>query len=120
MENKTASVKREILRSIIERYGNKGRKIIIQKAKDSGVYKDFEDDNEIYSLVLKFSKFHNLHIEPEKELKEEDIHIEEILSNSYPDETEEERLYKILQHEHDRLSKKLLALNKFMELYKPE
>lgn len=120
MESKTDSVRREILKSIIERYGNKPKNIVVKKIKDSGVYKNFQDDNEVYELVQKFAEFHKLpfgFIEKTETIKEDEKPEHDI--DEIKEKVEEVDLfYKSLEKEHAILSKKLLALNKLMETYK--
>jgi len=121
MEKKTEAIRREILKSLIERYGNKPKKIFIQKAKDAGVYKMYADDDEVYDLAKKFAEFHKMPFGYiEKEVREERID-----NLNFEPELEEkieepDGFYISLLKEHDTLSKKLLALNKVIEAYKPK
>ena len=120
METKTSAVRREILKSLIDRYGNKPKNIFVQKAKEAGAYQNFVDDNEVYDLAKKFADYHKLpfgFVEKEKELSKEEILKIEIVDNIESKE-EIDHFFVSLQKEHDILSKKLLALNKLIETYK--
>lgn len=118
MENKTDAIRREMLTMIVKNHGHKDKKTVIKKVKESGVYENFQDDNEVYSLVERFAKHHNLifgYIEekleiPKEYLKEE---IEEIIEKK----EEINEFYQSLLKERDNLSKKLLSLNKLIETY---
>jgi len=122
METKSTTVKRELLIQLVTAYGNKPKKIVIQKAKEKGIYKLEEDDNEIYLLIHAFAKFHNLpfgYTEPEKviepEIPSKAISWEEFQKNN---PIEKDYFYESLINERDSLSKKLLALNRLIETYK--
>jgi hypothetical protein len=118
MENKSTAVKRELLIQLVTAYGNKPKKIVIQKAKEKGIYKYEADDEEIYLLIHAFAKFHKLpfgYTEPVKIIEPEEEIVEIV------DKKEEVDLfYENLLKEHNLLSKKLLALNKVIEIYKSE
>ena len=116
MENKTAELRREILKGIVERYGHKDKKFVVRKAKESGVYKNFVSDEEVYELVKSFAEFHKLpfgyteeiptgnETEPVRIERAEDIVIDNEFLN-------------ILKSEHSKLSKKLLHLTKLISSY---
>ncbi len=120
MENKTEAVRREILKSILDRYAGKGKAVIIKKAKEQGVYKAFVDDLEVWELIQKFAAFHNIPITepkaevPEKEVLEEEEEEEE---NNQEEEEDDDSFLKLLKDEHTRLSKRLLALNRVIQVY---
>jgi uncharacterized protein YktA (UPF0223 family) len=118
MEKKSEAIRRELLIQLVNAYGHKPKRIVIQKAKEKGIYKYEEDDEEIYLLIHAFAKFHKIpfgYTEPVKiiEPKEEVIEIIE-------KKEEVDLFYENLVKEHNTLSKKLLALNKLMEIYKSE
>lgn len=117
MENKTDAVRREILKGILDQYAGKGREIIVRKVKEKGVYKNFVDDLEVWDLVKKFAAFHNIPItEPQPEQpKEQEPNIEEATQEIEVDE--DDHFLKLLKDEHNRLSKRILALNRVIEVY---
>jgi len=117
MENKSTVVKRELLTQLVTAYGNKPKKIVIQKAKEKGIYKIEDDDNEVYSLIEKFAEYHHLPFghTPQPEILYELISEEEI---EKPIKPEIDHFYESLVKERDSLSKKLLALNRLIETYK--
>jgi len=127
MEDKSTAIKRELLKSIIERYGTKDRKFLIGKAKESGVYKNHVDDNEVYTQLEKFASFHNLHIGYKEELKpikasKEFIEVIDdggISSLKALQEIDNNELFiKTLEREHEELSRKLLKVTQLLKLYK--
>lgn len=120
MENKTSAVRREILKSLIDRYGNKPKSFFIKMAKEAGAYQNYVDDNEVYELAKKFAEYHSLpfgFLEPKIDSSKENVVLEEIVDNLELKE-EIDYFFISLKKEHDMLSKKLLALNKLMETYK--
>lgn len=120
MENKSDAIRREILKTTIQNYGTKGKKILVQKVKEAGAYKNYVDDNEVYDLILKFAKFHDLHIEPETPVFEKVEIVEEVQpeAEAAAEVDEADLFYQKLEDEHTLLSKKLLAINRLMQLYK--
>ena len=117
MEDKTVELKREILMGIVEGYGHKPKKIVIQMAKDKGVYKNYQSDEEVYELVKKFAEYHNKpfgHIEKIIEPDREILEVEEMIDKK----EDTDYFFQSLIKERDTLSKKLLALNKLIETYK--
>lgn len=118
MENKSTSVKREILKSLIERHGNKSKKVVVALAKEKGVYKMHDDDNEVYELIGKFAEFHNLPFGYTPKENKEEIPNEEIIINEIIEKKNEiDFFYESLIKERDSLSKKLLGLNKLIDIY---
>ncbi len=119
MEEKSSAVKREILMSLVQRYGNKPPKVLVSKAKERGLYHLSQSDDEIYTLMERFAKFHNLpfgYQEP-PEVKE----IMKLIVKENVDPIEEaDPFYASLLKEHSILSKRILALNKLIETYKHE
>lgn len=113
MENKTDAVRREILKSIIDRYASKGRKILISKVKEAGVYKHYVSDDEVYGLIVKFAEFHNIPIDFSKTVLSEKI-IEEPKKEKI---NNDDYFLSVCKKEHDLLSKKLLYLNKIISSY---
>ena len=127
MENKTNSIKRELLKSIIERYGSKEKKFLIGKAKEAGIYKNHVDDNEVYSLLEKFAEHHDLHIGYKEEIKivkpgKEFIEVINEKGQSslqaLQDLNNDDIFIKALENEHEELSKKLLKVTQLLTLYK--
>jgi hypothetical protein len=120
MENKSEAVKRELLKGIIERYGNKEKKVVVNRVKEAGIYQNYVDDNEVYELVRKFAEYHNLPFgcreRPVIDSNPE-VLTKVLVQDPCVDE-EVDHFYEHLREEHSRLSKKILALNKLMELYK--
>lgn len=119
MEEKTEAVRREILKYIIDRFGNKPKKILIKEVKERGAYKNYASDEEVYELVKKFADFHNMpfgYVEPKQEPSAELIHFDPIPETVIEDDFDD--FLSELKKEHDKLSKKMLALNKIIELYK--
>jgi len=113
MENKSDALRREILKSLIDRYAVKGKKVLISKAKDAGVYKGFVSDEEVYSLIVKFAEFHKLPI-----FFEESVIAEKIIPPAeITKKKDTDYFYSVLQDQHNLLSKQLLALNKLMDTY---
>lgn len=119
MENKSSAVKREILKNIVERFGTKPKRIVIQEAKERGVYKNSEDDDEVYELVRRFAEYHKMpfgYVEPKpvrKRITKEDTVKKKVVVKEEIDE-----FFESLIKERDNLSKKLLALNRLIETYK--
>lgn len=124
METKSTSIKRELLTQLVTAYGNKPKKIVIQKAKEKGIYKFEEDDNEIYLLIHAFAKFHNLpfgYVEG-KIVKENnfDFNLDPEKDIETPFEVKIDGFYESLLKERNSLSKKLLSLNKLIDTYEKE
>lgn len=122
MENKSDSVRREILKSIIDRYGNKSKKVVVQKVKEQGVYKNYQDDNEVYNLVQKFAEFHKLpfgYTEPKPKIEPETI-LEKVVQENIEKAEEVDLFYETMLKEHSMLSKKLLTLTKLIDIYKSD
>jgi hypothetical protein len=80
MEEKSEALRRELLTRLIQEHGAKGRKVLIMKAKEAGIYKNYVSDEEVFDLIKKFAAFHDLFIqdkikveieEPKKPLKVE-------------------------------------------------
>jgi len=113
MENKTTAVRREILKSLIDRYCVKGKKALIAKVKDAGVYKNFVSDEEVYMQLEKFAEFHNLPLVFKETIIEEKI-IDEPKKEK---QNEQDYFLSVLQKQHDLLSKQLLYLNKLISTY---
>lgn len=118
MENKSTAVKREILKSLIQMHGNKPKNVVVSLAKEKGVYKSYDDDNEIYELIKKFAEYHSLpfgyvHIEKIEEKTEEEVFIEENIDKI----NEIDYFFESLIKERDNLSKKLLTLNRLIAVY---
>lgn len=124
METKSTSIKRELLTQLVTAYGNKPKKIVIQKAKEKGIYKFEEDDNEIYLLIHAFAKFHNLPFGyfEEKIVKENnfDFNLDPEKEVETPFEVKIDGFYESLLKERNSLSKKLLSLNKLIDTYEKE
>lgn len=119
-KQKSANEKREILYSLVQRYGHREPKIIVSKAKERGLYHLAEDDKEIYTLIETFAKFHNLPFGYNEPPKEVDEVINIILKENIDKPEDTDPFYAALLKEHSFLSKKLLAINKLIELYKYE
>lgn len=124
METKSTAVKRELLTQLVTAYGNKPKNFVVQKAKEKGIYKYEEDDNEIYCLINAFASFHKLpfgYIEPKK-TSTTDILFSMDSENDIekPNKVEIDVFYESLIKQRDSLSKKLLALNRLIETYKKE
>lgn len=115
---KSAAEKREILYSLIQRWGHKEPKILISKAKERGLYHLAEDDKEIYLLMERFAEFHNLPFGFMHPPKEVDEVINLIIKDNIDKPEDTDPFYAALLAEHSALSKKMLALNKLIELYK--
>lgn len=124
MIEKTTEVRREILKRLIQDHGGKGRDVLIKKVKEQGVYKSFVDDIEVWNLVKKFAEFHQLPLldMTRKQIEELNKSLEEntkVLTS--PDikikQEPEDEFLESLKKEHALLSKKLLALNKIIDVY---
>lgn len=115
---KTAAEKREILYSLVQRYGHVEPKILISKAKERGLYHLAEDDKEIYVLMEKFAEFHNLPFGFMQPISKSEEIINIIIKDNIDKPEDTDPFYAAMLAEHSALSKKMLALNKLIELYK--
>jgi hypothetical protein len=117
MAEKTAAVKREILMSLIQRYGHKEPKILVAKAKERGIYHLSQDDKEIYTLMEKFAEYHHLPFGFNQVPKEAEHVINQIVA---PIDSEEDTFFTSLLKERDVTIKRLIALDKLIKTYKNE
>jgi hypothetical protein len=118
MAEKTAAVKRDILMSLIQRYGHKEPKILIAKAKERGLYHLSQDDKEIYVLMEKFAEYHNLpfgFMQPPKEA----VHIIDQIVKEPVDPNVDTFLDSLL-NERALTVKRLIAIDKLIKTYKNE
>lgn len=118
MAEKTASMKREILYSLIQRYGHKEPKVLISKAKERGIYHLAQDDKEIYELMEKFAEFHKLpfgFMQPPKEA----VHIIDQIVKE-PGQCNEDPFFISLLNERALIVKRLLAIDKLIKTYRNE
>jgi len=121
METKTTALRRELLRRLVNEYGNKPKAYVVKKAKERGIYPYDEDDNEVYCLINTFAVFHKMpfgYIEPEKPKNEIVFEMDPEKDIEKPNEPEIDAFYESLIKQRDYLSKKLLALNRLIETYK--
>ena len=118
MAEKTAAVKREILMSLIQRYGHKEPKILIAKAKERGLYHIAQDDKEIYTLMEKFAEYHNLPFGFMQAPKEAEHIINQIVKE--PVDPDEDAFFTSLVKEREFTVKRLIALDKLIKTYKNE
>ena len=119
MAEKTAAVKREILMSLIQRYGHREPKILIAKAKERGLYHVAQDDKEIYNLMEKFAEYHNLPFGFMTMPKEAEKVINLIIKENNPSE-DADPFYMSLLRERSIITKRLIAIDKLIKTYKNE
>lgn len=120
MENKTAAMKREILMSLIQRYGHLQPKILISKAKERGLYHLSQDDKEIYELMEKFAEFHNLPFGfMANNVPKEAQHIIDQITKE-PKVVDEDPFYTALLKEKSLVVKRLVAIDKLIKTYNNE
>lgn len=117
MEDKTTAVRREVLKYIIDGYVNRGKKVMVLKAKEKGVYKNYVSDDEVWDNIKKFATYHNLPVSEDEIIIDKEEVNKEMKIKEVVVEKKDEFLIK-LEKEHRALSKKLLALNKVIEAYK--
>lgn len=119
MENKSSSAKREILTSLIQRYGYKEPKILIAKAKERGLYQLAKSDKEVYELMEKFADYHNLPFGfmaneiPKEAQKVIDLIVKEEAENG----KDVDPFYTSLLKEKSLTIKRLVALDKLIKTY---
>jgi len=117
MGEKTAAMKREILMSLVQRYGHKEPKILIAKAKERGLYHIAQDDKEIYELMEKFASYHNLPFGFMQPPKEVEHIIDQIVS---PVDPNQDTFLDSLLNERALTVKRLIAIDKLIKTYKNE
>ena len=123
MDDKTEAFKRETLMYICQAYGHLDKRTVVKKVKDKGVYRNYVGDDEVYELIRKFADYHNLPFgETPVEHEPEYIAVpnKKVIIVEEPHPHDDDPFYASLQLEHSRLSKKILQLNKLMELYKAD
>lgn len=112
-------MKREILYSLIQRYGHKEPKVLISKAKERGIYHLAQDDKEIYELMEKFAEFHNLPFGFMTMPKEAEQVINLIIKENNPSD-DVDPFYMSLLRERSIITKRLIAIDKLIKTYKNE
>ena len=122
--------KRDKLQAFLLKYSHYSEAQFVRGAKNRGLYSDSEDDNDVYSSIVRFSEFHNIKIHTPPLIKEipvtETEYIEgtdedgnSILKKLNPDvELQNKHSFiKLLEQQRDVLSTKLLKINNLIKIY---
>ena len=122
MDFKTDSFKRETLMYICQAYGHLDKKTVVKKVKDKGVYQNYVGDDEVYELIRKFADYHNIPfgyiVQEEHALPFPEATVKVDIDFPHKECEDIDHFWDSMTREHSRLSKKILQLNKLMELYK--
>ena len=122
-----AKDKRNKIKNMLLVYSHYDKNQLVNRAKKDGLYAYNLDDDEVYNAIVRFAKFHNIKIHTEKKVHttSKNEFIEEIDKDGNSklkplkskDLIETEIFVQVLEKERDNLSKRILNINKLINLY---